>query len=115
MDTIFNLIDDFLKEVEGYTGISEYVGDRKFSDVMHNPSPELVHLVAAIELLKEIKQSPPAFTPYLKHDGITKMHGEGPSADITEMILQRMHGVELMPHTRIKRVDGRVFLVGEDS
>ena len=43
------------------------------------------------------------------------MHGEGPSADITDMILQRMHGVELMPHTRIKRVDGRVFLVGEDS
>ena len=104
MDTIFNLIDAFLQEVAEYDG-----------KLHRNPSQELVHLVAAIELLKEIKQSPPAFTPYLKHDGITKMHGEGPSADITEMILQRMHGVEFMPNTRIKRVDGRVYVVGEKS
>ena len=104
MDTIFNLIDPFLQEVAEYDG-----------KLHRNPSQELVHLVAAIELLKEIKQSPPAFTPYLKHDGITKMHGAGPSADITDMILERMGGVELMPNTRLKRVDGKVFLVGEDS
>jgi len=103
MDTIFNLIDAFLSQ------------DCNDYDELDETQPEHAALAKAIELLLEIQQSPPAFTPYLKHDGITAMHGEGPSADITDMILQRMHGVELMPHTRIKRVDGRVFLVGEDS
>jgi len=103
MDTIFNLIDAFLSQE-----CNDY-------DELDETQPEHAALAKAIELLLEIQQSPPAFTPFLKHDGITAMHGEGPSADITDMILQRMHGVELMPHTRIKRVDGRVFLVGEDS
>ena len=103
MDTIFNLIDAFLSQ------------DCNDYDELDETQPEHAALAKAIELLLEIQQSPPAFTPYLKHDGMTKMHGEGPQADITDMILQRMHGVEFMPNTRIKRVDGRVFLVREKS
>ncbi len=102
MDTIFNKIDHFLKEVEGYTGIAEYVGDRKFSDVMHNPSPELMHLVAAIELLVEIQASPVAYIPFA-------------STDITDVKLNDMASVELMPNTRLKRVDDRVYLTGEET
>ena len=103
MDTIFNLIDAFLSQE-----CNDY-------DELDETQPEHAALAKAIELLLEIQQSPPAFTPFLKHDGMTKMHGEGPQADITDMILQRMHGVEFMPNTRIKRVDGRVFLVREKS
>ena len=103
MDTIFNLIDAFLSQE-----CNDY-------DELDDTQPEHAALAKAIELLLEIQQAPPAFTPYLKHDGMTKMHGEGPQADITDMILQRMNGVEFMPNTRIKRVDGRVFLVREKS
>ena len=103
MDTIFNLIDAFLsKECNEYEELDE-------------TQPEHAALAKAIELLLEIQQAPPAFTPYLKHDGLTKIHDKGPKADITDMILQRMNGVELMPNARIKRVDGRVFLVREDT
>ena len=106
MDTIFNKIEDFLKEVEGYTGIAEYVGDRKFSDVMHNPSPELMHLVAAIELLVEIQASPVAYIP---------LQDNTPAVDITDVKLNDMSTLELMPNTRVRRIDDRVYLTREET
>ena len=112
MDTIFNKIEDFLKEVEGYTGIAEYVGDRKFSEVMHNPSPELMHLVGAIELLVEIQASPVAYIPF--HD-VVLLKDNTPAVDITDVKLNDMSTLELMPNTRVRRIDDRVYLTGEET
>lgn len=103
MDTIFNKIDHFLtRQCDDF-------------DELDETQPEHKALMDAIELLVEIQQAPPAFTPYLKHDGLTKIHGSGPQADITDIILERMNGVELMPNTRIKRVSGRVYLTREET
>jgi hypothetical protein len=101
MDTIFNKIDHFFTHQ-----CNDY-------DELDETQPEHKALLDAIDLLVEIQQSPPAFTPYLKHDGLTKMHGSGPRSDITDTIFERMNGVELMPGTRIKRVMGRVYLEAE--
>ena len=90
MDTIFNKIDHFLtRQCDDF-------------DELDETQPEHKALMDAIELLVEIKESPVAYIPFA-------------STDITDVKLNDMASVELMPNTRVKRVDDRVYLTGEGT
>jgi len=90
MDTIFNKIDHFLtRQCDDF-------------DELDETQPEHKALMDAIELLVEIQESPVAYIPFA-------------STDITDVKLKDMASVELMPNTRVKRVDDRVYLTGEET
>mgnify|MGYP003650951291 FL=1 len=90
MDTIFNKIDHFLtRQCDDF-------------DELDETQPEHKALMDAIELLVEIQESPVAYIPFA-------------STDITDVKLKDMASVELMPNTRVKRVDDRVYLTGEGT
>ena len=90
MDTIFNKIDHFLtRQCDDF-------------DELDETQPEHKALMDAIELLVEIQASPVAYIPFA-------------STDITDVKLKDMASVELMPNTRVKRVDDRVYLTGEGT
>ncbi len=90
MDTIFNKIDHFLtRQCDDF-------------DELDETQPEHKALMDAIELLVEIQESPVAYIPFA-------------STDITDVKLNDMASVELMPNTRLKRVDDRVYLTGEET
>ena len=90
MDTIFNKIDHFLtRQCDDF-------------DELDETQPEHKALMDAIELLVEIQSSPVAYIPFA-------------STDISDVKLNDMASVELMPNTRVKRVDDRVYLTGEET
>ncbi len=90
MDTIFNKIDHFLtRQCDDF-------------DELDETQPEHKALMDAIGLLVEIQESPVAYIPFA-------------STDITDVKLNDMASVELMPNTRLKRVDDRVYLTGEET
>ena len=90
MDTIFNKIDHFLtRQCDDF-------------DELDETQPEHKALMDAIELLVEIQESPVAYIPFA-------------STDISDVKLNDMASVELMPNTRVKRVDDRVYLTGEET
>ena len=66
----------------------------------------------AIELLVEIQASPVAYIPF--HD-VVLLKDKTPAVDITDVKLNDMSTLELMPNTRVRRIDDRVYLTGEET
>ena len=100
MDTIFNKIDHFLtRQCDDF-------------DELDETQPEHKALMDAIELLVEIQASPVAYIPF--HD-VVLLKDNTPAVDITDVKLNDMSTLELMPNTRVRRIDDRVYLTGEET